>query len=75
MRVLESAGLAVYIYDDEHPPPHCHIVFSDGEEVVVGLPFLNVWFGRTIKRRVKKLLEINLELLVSTWETKHPNKY
>ena len=51
MRILDLDGVAVYIYDDEHPPPHCHLVFGNGEEVVVGLPFLDVWFGKSIKKK------------------------
>jgi hypothetical protein len=74
MRVLDSDCFAVYIYDDEHPPPHCHLIFSDGEEVVVGLPFLNVWYGKSIRRKVRQYLEENIDLLVDIWEIKHPQR-
>ncbi len=74
MRVLDGESFAVYIYDDEHPPPHCHLIFNNGDDFIIGLPFLNVWFGKSIKKKIRKFLEQNLDLLVDTWENKHPQK-
>ncbi len=74
MRIVDSDGFSVYIYDHEHPPPHCHVKFNNGEEVVVGLPLLDVWFGKSIKKRVRKCLEQNLDLLTDTWDEKHPER-
>ena len=72
MRILEKDGVAVYIYDNEHPPPHCHLVFSNGEEKIVGLPLLDVWFGKSIKKWIRNYLEENIETLLNTWDEKHP---
>lgn len=74
MRVIDADGFAVYIYDDEHPPPHCHVIYANGDEIVVGLPFLDVWFGGSIKKKVRKCLEDNLDLLLDTWDNKHPQR-
>lgn len=74
MRVLDSDAFVVYIYDDEHPPPHCHLIFNNSEEVVVGLPMLNVWYGRSITKKVRRFLEDNIDQLVDTWDSKHPER-
>ena len=74
MRILTSNGFAVYIYDDEHPPPHCHVIFNNDDEVVVGLPFLECWYGKTITKKVKRYLEDNLEILLETWDNKHQKR-
>lgn len=72
MRVIDADGFAVYIYDDEHPPPHCHVIYNNEDEVVISLPFLEVLYGKKIKRRVRRVLENNLDLLLDTWDDKHP---
>jgi hypothetical protein len=74
MRVLDSECFAVYIYDDEHPPPHCHLIFNNGDEVVVGLPMLDAWYGKALKKRVRKVLEENLDQLADAWDSKHPQR-
>lgn len=71
--VLKSEGFQVYIYEeDEHPPPHCHVIFSNGDQVVVGLPFLNLMYGGRLKRSEKKFLKKNINKLCDDWEQKHP---
>jgi hypothetical protein len=75
MKILDGDGFAVYIYDNEHPPPHCHIIYANKRKVVAGLPLLNGMYGTTVDRLLKKYLTENLELLTETWESKHPNKW
>ena len=72
MRVLSKDGFSVYIYDDEHPPPHCHVIFKNNDEVVIGLPFLNTKYGKTITKKVKHFLEDNIDVLLDAWDDKHP---
>lgn len=72
MRVLSGSGFGVYIYDDEHPPPHCHIIFNDDEELVITLPLLMEMFGKPIPKKVSRYLTEHLLELIDVWETKHP---
>lgn len=72
MKVLSSDGFAVYIYDDEHPPPHCHVIFSNSDEVVVKLPLLTGMYGKGVDKKIKKFLLNNLDTLLSVWDSKHP---
>lgn len=71
MRVFTIENCSVYIYDDDHPPPHCHVRFKGGEEIVVGLPLLNPWYGKALDRNTRGILEEHLEKLVEVWESKH----
>lgn len=72
MRVLGSSGFNVYIYDNDHPPPHCHVVYSNNEKTIVGLPLLQVIYGKPLKKTVRKYLEDNIDALADIWELKHP---
>lgn len=74
MKVLSMQGCNIYIYDDEHPPPHCHVIFNDGSETVVGLPFLDCWYGKTLKKKLKRFLEEHIDQLIDVWENKHPER-
>jgi hypothetical protein len=74
MSISGPNGSTVYIYDDEHPPPHCHVVLSDKEEIVVGLPFLNVMFGGKLTKKMRGFLKANMNQLCDTWEQKHPKR-
>ncbi len=75
MRILTGDNFGVYIYDDDHPPPHCHIIFKNQEDLVITLPLLNEMFGKVIPKKVRNLLLNNLDDLIIYWETKHPERH
>ena len=74
MSIAGPNGIVAYIYDDEHPPPHCHVFYSNNEEVVVGLPFLNVLHGGRLTKKGREFLKANMNELCDLWEEKHPKK-
>ncbi|MDP9046981.1 MAG: DUF4160 domain-containing protein [Bacteroidota bacterium] len=74
MKVLDGDGCAIYIYDEEHPPPHCHVIYTDKSEIVVGLPFLEGWYGKNVGRKLKRFLNENLETLTEAWDKRHPKR-
>ena len=75
MKVIEGDNYDVYIYPDDHPPPHCHIRYCDEEESVVGLPLLNHLYGIKSIRKVHNELIKNIDLLIDKWEELNPNKH
>ena len=73
MRVIKGDNYNVYIYPEDHAPPHCHVRYKDNEtESVVGLPLLNLIAGRVIRKNIKQLLKRNLEKLTRAWDTLNP---
>ena len=75
MRILSSTGFGVYIYDDEHPPAHCHVIFNNGSELCVTLPLLQEMFGKKIQKSVKRFLEENIDILLDEWENRNPKQH
>jgi hypothetical protein len=69
MKVLQFDNFAVYIYAD-HAPPHCHLRFSDGADMIVSLPNLNslTGDGKRLKKVVKELLIENIDFLCTKWD-------
>ncbi len=68
MKVLQYDNFAVYIYSD-HAPPHCHVRFSDGDELIIALPsFKTLAGGKNLKRNIKELLMENLDFLCTKWD-------
>lgn len=43
-KVSEFFGISIYVYYDDHPPPHFHAVYS-GEEAVIHIQDLRVLKG------------------------------
>jgi hypothetical protein len=73
MPFIESDNFGVYVYDRDHPPPHCHVRFFNGEEVVITLPLLNVLHGGKLEKKVRKVLLEHLDELVEEWDRINPN--
>lgn len=74
MPFVESDNFSVYVYDEDHPPPHCHVRFSNGKELVVTLPLLKPLHGGKLDKRVRRVLSENLDQLVSEWERLNPKR-
>lgn len=55
-KVSEFFGISVYLYYDDHPPPHFHAVYS-GEEVVVLIDTLRVARGGLPPRAMGLVVE------------------
>jgi hypothetical protein len=75
MKVISGNSYDVYIYPDDHPPPHCHIRYSDEKESVVGLPLLNHMYGVKVTRKVNKELINDIDFLIDKWVELNPEKH
>lgn len=68
MRVIQNEKFSVYVYPDDHPPPHCHIRYKDDSSVVVTIPLMVPLYGGTISKEAKKVVKENLNELSKVWE-------
>lgn len=75
MRVLLEANYTIYVYSEDHAPPHCHVRYTDnGMESLVDLYLLEVMEGRPITKRIRTNLLSNQELLINIWEQLNPTR-
>lgn len=68
MKVVESDNFNVYVFPNEHPPPHCHIIYNDETEVCVGIIFIDSLYGAKISRKVRKVIIENIDELADAWD-------
>ena len=54
--ICEFDGIRIYMYDNEHQPPHFH-VFARGESAVVDIKELDVSAGRLPRADRRKVVE------------------
>ena len=74
MKVIQYKIFSVYVYANDHPPPHCHVRFKDGSEISVDLPLILPRYGVTISKEVEEILELNLDKLCTVWEKLNQSK-
>jgi CRISPR/Cas system CSM-associated protein Csm2 small subunit len=67
MKVVKGKNFGVYVYSD-HPPPHCHVRYSDEKDIQVDIPMIIPRFGETISREVKEIIQEHLDELIDAWE-------
>jgi hypothetical protein len=73
VRIITKNTYSIYVYPEDHPPPHCHIRYRDkGPESVIGLPILNLLIGRQITKQIKDVLISNLDKLIKAWQELNP---
>lgn len=68
--ICEFDGIQIYMYDNEHRPPHFH-VFARGEGAVVDIHALRVSAGRLARadrRRVLGWASKRQQELLRNWE-------
>lgn len=59
-KVSEFFGIVIYLYFDEHPPPHFHARYA-GEDVVFHIETLDVLHGHPSPRMRRLVVEWGLE--------------
>lgn len=68
MKIVESDNFNVYVFPNDHPPPHCHIIYNDGSEVCVGIIFIDSLYGAKISRKVRNVIINNIDKLADAWD-------
>jgi hypothetical protein len=75
MKIFGNERFRIYIREDDHPPPHCHVRFGDESEICIMIPLIEPMYGATISRDVYDAIENNLDLLTETWDKFHPKRH
>ena len=68
MKIIDNKKIRVYVYPNDHPPPHCHVRYNDGSEVSVDIPLIMPRYDATISKDVSELIQKNLDRICITWE-------
>ncbi|MDD5363541.1 MAG: DUF4160 domain-containing protein [Ignavibacteria bacterium] len=74
MKICGNKNFNIYIYPDEHPPPHCHVRLNDDTEISVDIPLIEVRYGKTITKAIKVAIEDNIDILCDAWEELNPQR-
>ena len=74
MRVIKEESFSIYVYAEDHAPPHCHVRFKDKKELSVILPSLKGMYGKKIPKEVKQVIKDNIDSLCDMWEQLNPEK-
>lgn len=62
----------ILIYDNDHPPPHCHIRRSDGTETRVAIPSLKILTGCALSKTEKATLLDQIDELCDKFDELNP---
>lgn len=54
--ITRFSNCVVRIYPDDHPPPHFHIILTDGRECLVEIETLTCIAGRVSKRDIAEVI-------------------
>jgi hypothetical protein len=68
MKVVGNKNYKIYVYPEDHPPPHCHVRFKDGRDVTVDVPLIEPRYGATISKEVRETIADNMEEICKAWE-------
>jgi len=68
-RISEFSGIVVYMYFDDHPPPHCHVLYAgDWAKLSLTGKVVTGWLPRRVLTRMRPwILEHRAELLAN-WD-------
>lgn len=73
VRILTEDQFSVWVYANDHPPPHCHIRRNDGDEIVVTLPLMEPLYGGELTKKEFQAIQDNIDTLLIAWEAYNPD--
>jgi len=73
MKVVGNTKFSLYINQDDHSPPHCHVRYKD-KDISVQLPLITPMYGQKLPNEAKLMIENNLDVLCDVWDSLHPKK-
>lgn len=68
MKIADNGRFKIYVYSNDHNPPHCHVIASDGTKWIISIPDLKVIVGEEPPRQLKDFLLEYLEEILKTWD-------
>ena len=67
--------IKIFVYAEDHPPPHCHVVRTDKSVTRVVLPTLKELTGAPLSRIEKDLILKRLDEICEAYDEKNPKKH
>jgi len=67
-----TAHIKIFVYADDHPPPHCHLLRKDGTETRVAIPTMIILTGPKLSKKEENLVLDNLDALCDEFERLNP---
>lgn len=64
----------IFVYADDHPPPHCHVI-RRGIETRVTVPALLILSGPKLNRMEESMILDQIELLCAEFDKLNPVKH
>jgi hypothetical protein len=74
MKIVGNDIFGIYIYPNDHPPPHCHVRYKNGDDISVDIPLIIARYKAQISKPETLMIEENIEKLCSEWERLNPKK-
>ena len=68
MQIIGNTKFKIYVYPNDHPPPHCHVRYNDGSDVSVDIPLIMPRYGATITKEVEEMIRKNVDKICKAWE-------
>ena len=75
-RVAQDGGFSVYVYANEHNPPHCHLYWNAGEkEALIDLRTFEVIEGDAVSKRGARIISKRIQEIREVWNQLHPDNF
>ena len=71
--IVRDGSFSVYVYANDHAPPHCHVLWEAGEKVaVVNLNSLSLIAGHRVPQAGMRLVRNHRAELLDAWNDLNP---
>ena len=67
--------IKIKVYANDHPPPHCHLIRTDGSVTRVALPTLLILTGLELSRSEKEMILEKIDKICAEYEKLNPNNH
>jgi hypothetical protein len=70
--IVKDGTFSIYVYGNDHNPPHCHVFWGGDKEGVVNLDPVAQSKGDRLPRAGLALVQQHQVALLSAWHTLNP---
>lgn len=62
----------IRVYAGDHPPPHCHVRWSDGSESLVEIPNVRVIAGKKLTKEAESMIREHIDEICDEYDLLNP---
>jgi hypothetical protein len=70
--IVKEGGYSIYVYANDHAPPHCHVFWAGDKEAVVELDPIAAVAGDRLPRAGIALVRAHQGELIDAWNRLNP---